>query len=69
MWRMPVFKHYTKNMTDCVLADLNNIGTGGRMAGSCTAAAFLKVCLCLPPNITPHSIVILSITHALILFH
>ncbi|KAF0307812.1 Cytosol aminopeptidase [Amphibalanus amphitrite] len=41
VWRMPLWKHYTKSMTKCDLADLNNIGgaTGG---GSCTAAAFLK---------------------------
>lgn len=40
VWRMPLFQHYTKKMTDCQLADINNIG--GRSAGACTAAAFLK---------------------------
>ncbi|XP_059148774.1 cytosol aminopeptidase-like [Physella acuta] len=42
VWRMPLFKHYTKQMTECDLADINNVGTKGREAGSCTAAAFLK---------------------------
>lgn len=46
VWRMPIFELYSKQMTDCALADVNNIGTGGRMAGSCTAAAFLKVYHC-----------------------
>ncbi|XP_037077116.1 cytosol aminopeptidase-like [Pollicipes pollicipes] len=41
VWRMPLWKHYTKSMKECRLADLNNIGsaTGG---GACTAAAFLQ---------------------------
>jgi len=41
VWRMPVWRQYTDAMTECDLADLNNIGatSGG---GSCTAAAFLK---------------------------
>lgn len=26
VWRMPLFEHYTKQMTDCQLADLNNLG-------------------------------------------
>ncbi|KAI0221061.1 Cytosol aminopeptidase [Lamellibrachia satsuma] len=41
VWRMPLFKHYTKQITESQLADLNNIG-GGREGGACTAAAFLK---------------------------
>ncbi|XP_054718872.1 cytosol aminopeptidase-like [Uloborus diversus] len=41
VWRMPLFRHYTKQVTDCQLADLNNIG-GGRVGGACTAAAFLQ---------------------------
>lgn len=41
VWRMPLFKHYNKNVTDNEGYDLNNIGKpiGG---GSCTAAAFLR---------------------------
>ena len=42
MWRMPLWKAYTKMVSESQLADLNNIGTGGRGAGACTAAAFLK---------------------------
>lgn len=42
VWRMPLFNHYTKKITECQLADLNNIG-GSRSGGACTAAAFLKV--------------------------
>ncbi|XP_052225340.1 cytosol aminopeptidase-like isoform X2 [Dreissena polymorpha] len=42
VWRMPLLKHYTKQVTDSKLADLNNIGKAGRSGGSCTAAAFLK---------------------------
>jgi aminopeptidase len=41
VWRMPVFNHYTKGVTQCGLSDVNNIGDT-RMGGSCTAAAFLK---------------------------
>nr|ACJ05317.1 leucine aminopeptidase-like protein [Crassostrea gigas] len=41
VWRMPLFNHYTKKITECQLADLNNIG-GSRSGGACTAAAFLK---------------------------
>ena len=43
VWRMPLYKQYRKQM-DSHIADINNVGTRGRMAGSCTAAAFLKVC-------------------------
>ena len=43
VWRMPLFKQYSKAITsNSPLADLNNI-TSNREAGSCTAAAFLKV--------------------------
>ncbi|OWF41455.1 Cytosol aminopeptidase [Mizuhopecten yessoensis] len=42
VWRMPLFNHYTKQVTMSDLADINNIGTGGRSGGSCTAAAFLR---------------------------
>lgn len=41
VWRMPLWQHYTKAMTDTQSADLVNISkdAGG---GSCTGAAFLK---------------------------
>ncbi|XP_043221691.1 cytosol aminopeptidase-like isoform X3 [Amphibalanus amphitrite] len=47
VWRMPLWRHYTNYMTDCELADLNNIGTmaGPGMCwpgGACSAAAFLR---------------------------
>ncbi|ELW46982.1 Cytosol aminopeptidase, partial [Tupaia chinensis] len=41
VWRMPLFEHYTRQVVDCQLADLNNIGKY-RSGGACTAAAFLK---------------------------
>ncbi|KAB1281940.1 Cytosol aminopeptidase [Camelus dromedarius] len=41
VWRMPLFEHYTKQVVECQLADVNNIGKY-RSAGACTAAAFLK---------------------------
>lgn len=41
IWRMPLFKHYIRQIVDCQLADVNNIGKY-RSAGACTAAAFLK---------------------------
>jgi aminopeptidase len=41
VWRMPLFEHYTRQVKDCQLADVNNIGKY-RSAGACTAAAFLK---------------------------
>lgn len=44
VWRMPLFRYYTSQMTDSDLADLNNIGKKVREGGSCTAAAFLQVC-------------------------
>ncbi|NXN15132.1 AMPL aminopeptidase, partial [Indicator maculatus] len=42
VWRMPLFEHYTKQVTDCPLADLSNMGKYSRAGGACTAAAFLK---------------------------
>lgn len=30
VWRMPLFEHYTKQVTDCPLADLSNIGKYSR---------------------------------------
>uniref|UniRef100_A0A8C5GW97 Cytosol aminopeptidase n=1 Tax=Gouania willdenowi TaxID=441366 RepID=A0A8C5GW97_GOUWI len=42
VWRMPLFEHYTRQVTDSQLADLNNIGKYSRSGGACTAAAFLK---------------------------
>jgi len=41
MWRMPLFELYLNQIKKSPTADLNNIG-GGRMGGSCTAAAFLS---------------------------
>lgn len=41
VWRMPLFKHYTSQMTDHNGHDINNLGKGTG-AGSCTAAAFLR---------------------------
>ncbi len=47
VWRMPLFQYYTELVKVSPLADLNNstINTAPRKAGSCTAAAFLKVSL------------------------
>ncbi|KNC80405.1 hypothetical protein SARC_07234 [Sphaeroforma arctica JP610] len=39
LWRMPTYNHYDKQMTGQV-SDL--INAGGRSAGACTAAAFLR---------------------------
>lgn len=41
VWRMPLFSHYTNQMTEHEGYDLNNLGKG-KGGGSCTAAAFLK---------------------------
>ncbi|XP_006872555.1 PREDICTED: cytosol aminopeptidase [Chrysochloris asiatica] len=41
VWRMPLYEHYTRQVVDCQLADVNNIGKY-RSGGACTAAAFLK---------------------------
>ncbi|XP_005990486.1 cytosol aminopeptidase [Latimeria chalumnae] len=48
VWRMPVFQHYTRQVTECQLADLNNIGKYSRSGGACTAAAFLKEFVTVP---------------------
>uniref|UniRef100_A0A8C2EF49 Cytosol aminopeptidase n=1 Tax=Cyprinus carpio TaxID=7962 RepID=A0A8C2EF49_CYPCA len=42
VWRMPLFQHYTKQITESALADLNNVGKYSRSGGACTAAAFLR---------------------------
>lgn len=42
VWRMPVFNHYTKQVVDSQLADLNNLGKYVGSAGCCIAAAFLR---------------------------
>uniref|UniRef100_A0A8C5LRK4 Cytosol aminopeptidase n=1 Tax=Leptobrachium leishanense TaxID=445787 RepID=A0A8C5LRK4_9ANUR len=42
VWRMPLFEHYSKQVTESALADLNNVGKYSRSGGACTAAAFLK---------------------------
>ncbi|XP_062243745.1 cytosol aminopeptidase [Platichthys flesus] len=42
VWRMPLFQHYTRQVTDCQLADVNNVGKYSRSGGACTAAAFLR---------------------------
>lgn len=41
VWRMPLWKHYTKKVTENPAYDVNNIGKG-KGGGSCTAAAFLR---------------------------
>ncbi|KAF7686780.1 cytosol aminopeptidase [Silurus meridionalis] len=41
VWRMPLFQHYSRQVTESALADLNNIGKYSRSGGACTAAAFL----------------------------
>ncbi|XP_033125468.1 cytosol aminopeptidase-like isoform X2 [Anneissia japonica] len=48
VWRMPLLQHYTKQISDSQLADLNNIGTSSRSAGACTAAAFLQEFVTVP---------------------
>lgn len=48
VWRMPLFEHYTKQVTESALADLNNIGKYSRSGGACTAAAFLKEFVTIP---------------------
>ncbi|XP_006822705.1 cytosol aminopeptidase-like [Saccoglossus kowalevskii] len=42
LWRMPLLQHYTKQISDSQLADVNNIGKSARDGGACTAAAFLR---------------------------
>lgn len=41
VWRFPLWKFYSKQVTDYPGYDVNNIGKG-KGGGSCTAAAFLK---------------------------
>lgn len=41
VWRMPLWKYYTKSITDYKAYDVNNIGKAV-WGGACTAAAFLK---------------------------
>ncbi|XP_070501999.1 cytosol aminopeptidase-like [Chironomus tepperi] len=41
VWRMPLYSHYTSQLTDHDAYDLNNLGKG-KGAGSCVAAAFLR---------------------------
>ncbi|CAG9822474.1 unnamed protein product [Phaedon cochleariae] len=41
VWRMPLWRHYTKQVADHPAYDLNNVGKG-KGGGSCTAAAFLR---------------------------
>lgn len=41
VWRMPLYTHYSSQMTEHEAYDLNNLGKG-KGAGSCTAAAFLR---------------------------
>ncbi|KAG8453540.1 hypothetical protein GDO86_000246 [Hymenochirus boettgeri] len=48
VWRMPLFEHYTKQVTESALADLNNVGKYSRYGGACTAAAFLKEFVTVP---------------------
>ena len=42
VWRMPLFKEFTKSVTDDPIADLNNMGSLGRFGGSNVASAFLR---------------------------
>ena len=39
VWRMPLFQHYTRQVTDCQLADLNNIGKYSRYVSHHTQLA------------------------------
>ncbi|XP_040274993.1 cytosol aminopeptidase [Bufo bufo] len=48
VWRMPLFDHYTKQVTESALADINNVGKYSRSGGACTAAAFLKQFVTIP---------------------
>ncbi|KAG5873466.1 hypothetical protein JTB14_007860 [Gonioctena quinquepunctata] len=41
VWRLPLWKHFTKQMTEFPAYDLNNISRS-KVGGSCTAAAFLR---------------------------
>ncbi|XP_065210972.1 cytosol aminopeptidase-like isoform X2 [Planococcus citri] len=41
VWRFPLWKCYSKNITEYPAVDVNNVGKG-KGGGACTAAAFLK---------------------------
>jgi len=41
VWRLPLYSHYTNQLTEHDAYDLNNLGKG-KGAGSCVAAAFLR---------------------------
>ncbi|VEN48523.1 unnamed protein product [Callosobruchus maculatus] len=41
VWRMPLWKHYTKQICEHPSCDMSNLGKKGG-AGACTAAAFLR---------------------------
>lgn len=41
LWKLPLFKHYTKDVTKNDGHDVNNLGKL-KLAGPCTAAAFLR---------------------------
>ncbi|XP_028133921.2 cytosol aminopeptidase isoform X2 [Diabrotica virgifera virgifera] len=41
VWRMPLWKHFTKQVAENAAYDLNNVDKG-KGGGSCTAAAFLR---------------------------
>ncbi|XP_023029462.1 cytosol aminopeptidase isoform X2 [Leptinotarsa decemlineata] len=41
VWRLPLWKHFTKQVCDFPAYDLNNISRS-KVGGSCTAAAFLR---------------------------
>lgn len=41
VWRMPLWKHYTKQVCASKTVDVQNVGIG-RDAGSCKAAAILR---------------------------
>ncbi|XP_068251148.1 cytosol aminopeptidase-like isoform X2 [Palaemon carinicauda] len=42
VWRMPLWKHFSSQVTDFGLADVHNLGKYDRYGGSCTAATFLQ---------------------------
>nr|XP_039250708.1 cytosol aminopeptidase-like [Styela clava] len=42
VWRMPLYELYSSHIKPAHLADINNVGKGGRGGGACTAAAFLN---------------------------
>ncbi|XP_066981744.1 cytosol aminopeptidase-like isoform X2 [Macrobrachium rosenbergii] len=42
VWRMPLWKHYSSQVTACHLADVNNQAKNKPAGASCSAAGFLK---------------------------